>query len=531
MDVVIVGSGPSAAAVALALQHMPDVAITILDLGGQLEQERVVARTAMAESRPQQWNQADLQLLSAPPKSAAPGKIPTKQIYGSNFPFENLGQLDDIDAAELANDLVVSGAYGGFSNTWGAQVMPYSTGTFRDWPITRQELEPHYRQILTQIPYSAESDDLEEVFPLMGRPDRLPKVTARTSAVLNRYERHRIAVRRHGVTAGHARLALRGSSCELCGLCMTGCPYELIYTASQTFDDLRAHGRVNYHSGLKVYRVEEDDSGAVAVHATEVATGRTVTFRADRVFLGAGAIGTTRIVAGSLGLTDRKIDLVESVQFMMPLLSLRPMRELTQDGEFTLNQFNLFVTFDSDGRDAALIHCYPYNDIMLNSLPAFLMKPPIEPITSAGLRRLTVGLGYLPSWDSPFVELEVGPQPLNEGALPSVRVTSRPNEATGPALQRVIRRLRRTGRPLDLHPIPGQTKLSAAAKSYHYGGTFAMSRQGPGEFTSDTLGRVGPWRNVHLVDGSVFPTVPATTFTLTVMANAHRIATRALEGA
>jgi len=134
----------------------------------------VVARTAMAESRPQQWNQADLQLLSAPPKAAAPGKIPTKQIYGSNFPFENLGQLDDIDAAELANDLVVSGAYGGFSNTWGAQVMPYSTGTFRDWPITRQELEPHYRQILTQIPYSAESDDLEEVFPLMGRPDRYP---------------------------------------------------------------------------------------------------------------------------------------------------------------------------------------------------------------------------------------------------------------------------------------------------------------------------------------------------------------------
>ena len=49
-----------------------------------------------------------------------------------------------------------------------------------------------------------------------------------------------------------------------------------------------------------------------------------------------------------------------------------------------------------------------------------------------------------------------------------------------------------------------------------------------GEFSSDLLGRVGPWRNVHLVDASVFPTVAATTFTLTIMANAHRIATEAL---
>jgi choline dehydrogenase-like flavoprotein len=531
MDVVVVGSGPSAAAVALALQHMPNVVITVLDFGGELERERVVARTAMAQSQPQHWNRADLHLLSAPPKAAAPGKIPTKQIYGSNFPFENFGQLDNVDSAESANNLVVSGAYGGFSNTWGAQVMPYSTGTFRTWPITRQELEPHYREILSQIPYSAESDDLEEVFPLLGSPDRLPRVSARTTSVLNRYERHRIAVRRYGVTAGHARLALRGSSCKLCGLCMTGCPYELIYSASQTFDDLRAQERVNYHPGLKVYRVEEDGFGAVTVHAMEVATGRSVTFGADRVFLGAGAIGTTRIVAGSLGLTDRTIELVESVQFMMPFLSLRPTPELTQDGEFTLNQFNLFVTFDSDGKDAALVHCYPYNDIMMNSLPSFLTGPLLKRVASAALRRLTVGLGYLPSWESPLVELEVGPPPLGRGALPAVRVTSQHNEATGPALRRVVQQLRRTGRALDLHPIPGQTKLSAAAKSYHYGGTFAMSRQGPGEFTSDTLGRVGPWRNVHLVDGSVFPTVPATTFTLTVMANAHRIATRAVEGA
>jgi hypothetical protein len=153
---------------------------------------------------------------------------------------------------------------------------------------------------------------------------------------------------------------------------MTGCPYQLIYSASQTFDQLRAKQRVDYRSGMRVDRIEEDAVGRVSVHATEVDTGQRRVFGADRVLVGAGAIGTTRIVAGSLGLTDRSVMLAESIQFMMPLLSLRPVPELTQDGEFTLNQFNLFITFDSDGKEAALVHCYPYKDIMFASLTDLL---------------------------------------------------------------------------------------------------------------------------------------------------------------
>jgi choline dehydrogenase-like flavoprotein len=529
MEIVIVGSGPSAAAAALALERVREATITVLDLGTQLESGRQAARTAMANTSPDRWSPEDLKLVSAPPKARSVGQLPTKQIYGSNFVFENSGQLDGIDADGEANPLVVSGAYGGFSNTWGAQLMPYSTGTFRTWPISRVNMEPHYREILRQIPYSGESDDLEETFPLMGTPDHLPKVTHRTSSALQRYERRRIAVRRHGVTVGHARLALTGSACRLVGLCMTGCPYQLIYSASQTFDQLRAKERVDYRSGMRVDRIEEDAAGRVSVHTTEVSTGRRQAFGADRVLVGAGAIGTTRVVAGSLGLTDRSIMLAESVQFMTPFLSLRPVPELTQDGEFTLNQFNLFITFDSDGKEAALVHCYPYNDIMLAALPGLLTSGPLSAVTRNGLRRLTVGLGYLPSWASPPVELRIG-RGRADSSLPSIQVTSGENEATKPMLNRVIRQLRRCGRALDLHPIPGQTKLSGPAKSYHYGGSFPMQAKPFGEFSSDLLGRVGPWRNVHLIDASVFPTVAATTFTLTIMANAHRIATEALRG-
>ena len=95
-------------------------------------------------------------------------------------------------------------------------------------------------------------------------------------------------------------------------------------------------------------------------------------------------------------------------------------------------------------------------------------------------------------------------------------------------LRTVVGRLIRSARMLDLYPVLPMLRLAAAGKSYHYGGSFPHATDGSTTFRSDRLGRVEPWQRIHLVDASVFPNVPATTFTLTVMANAHRIAAETL---
>jgi choline dehydrogenase-like flavoprotein len=86
-------------------------------------------------------------------------------------------------------------------------------------------------------------------------------------------------------------------------------------------------------------------------------------------------------------------------------------------------------------------------------------------------------------------------------------------------LRSVLRRLAALGPKLDLHPVLPMVRRSGPGKSYHFGGTFAHG------VDSDVLGRIGEWRDIHLIDGSVLPSIPSTTFTLSVMANAHRIAT------
>jgi choline dehydrogenase-like flavoprotein len=106
------------------------------------------------------------------------------------------------------------------------------------------------------------------------------------------------------------------------------------------------------------------------------------------------------------------------------------------------------------------------------------------------------------------------------------------NVAVAAAKLRAINaRLLRVAPYLGVAPVVPMVSLSAPGKSYHYGGSFPHANDPKEGRETDLEGRVHPWRNVHLVDASVFPTVSATTFTLTIMANAHRIARGVAENA
>ncbi len=522
---LIIGSGPGAAGAALALTRDPTHEVTVIDLGGTLEPDLELARARVSSVAEQAWPPSDVELISQQPAPGRRGTIPQKRAYGSDFPFRDVGQLDGIEPVGLANGSVVSGAYGGFSNVWGAQIMPFSKATFDRWPFSLADMEPHYKIALGEMSLAGDDDDLSELFPLMTTAQHLPPLADRTERVLQRYERRRALVRSHAITIGRARLAFRAEGCTRCGLCMTGCPDELIYSSSQTFDRLRAEGRITYRSNFLALRLEED-GGRPSVLARNTSTGETIRLSADRIFVGCGGIGTTRLVAGSLGVFDRVIPMQESVQFVMPTVSMRPASDPRKRRNFTLNQFNLLYDHTGEGFDLCQIHFYDYNPAFLTSLPGSLNTAKADPALAAILRRVSVGLGYVPGWGSPQVQVKVR-RPDTTDRLPGLEVDREATEGWPPMLKALVRAMMAVAPALDLWPVVPLVSVSAAAKSYHFGASFphAGSRS---MTTTDLLGRVAAWDNIHLVDASVFPNVPATTFTLTIMANAHRIGSAVL---
>ena len=184
---------------------------------------------------------------------------------------------------------------------------------------------------------------------------------------------------------------------------------------------------------------------------------------------------------------------------------------------------------DGGGFNLAQVHFYPYNPVFLAALPTLLQARFARTVTTSMLRRLSVGLGYLPSWASP--RLHVVAQPGGDASLPTLVIRGEDGPRTPPMLRTVIRRLLQAAPGLDLWPVLPRLAVSRPGKSYHYGGSFPHADGGQrATLETDRQGRLRAWDNVHLVDASVFPTVAATTFTLTIMANAHRIATEVIDG-
>ena len=217
----------------------------MLDVGGTLEAPRDAARQALAGQLEAAWSPSDLRLISRHAVRTRPGQLPEKRTYGSDFAFREFGQLSGIHAVPDANSGVVSGAYGGFSDVWGAQIMPFSRAAFADWPASHEEMVPHYQVALDEMGLAAVEGDLAPLFPLLTSARPLPPLGRRPEEVLARCDVHRGRLQAMGGSVGRARLALRSEGCTRCGLCMTGCPYRLICTSAHTSDRLRSSGRID----------------------------------------------------------------------------------------------------------------------------------------------------------------------------------------------------------------------------------------------------------------------------------------------
>jgi choline dehydrogenase-like flavoprotein len=167
---------------------------------------------------------------------------------------------------------------------------------------------------------------------------------------------------------------------------------------------------------------------------------------------------------------------------------------------------------------AAHLQIYGYNDIVLAALARRLPigTERLERLAHPVLGRLLILQGFLHSADSPG--LTVGA----EGS--GMRIVGDDVASASARVRRLVRRLAAHGRLLGMWPAPGLLHVGQPGKSNHIGGSLPM-RHRPGALETDVLGRMPAHERVHVVDASIFPSIPATTVTLSVMANAHRIAT------
>lgn len=523
--IVVVGSGPSGVSAAHALLRRGH-AVTMLDGGVELEADRADIVRRLQGQAPDQWAPADVARLKDGMISSPKG-VPLKYCCGSDFPYR-FADAHMPTRPEGVNQRL-SLALGGLSTVWGASMMPFETRDMFRWPVTAEDLAPHYRSVLSFLPQAGTRDALDSTWPLYGQDLVDLELSVQGQKLLAALDRRREALSAAGIRFGRARLGVAGrgphsgQGCVYCGLCLYGCPHELIYNSAFTLERLREHPRFTYRGGVVVDRVREEDR-QVVIEARELETLRPFRLTAARLCLACGAMASTYLLMRSLDLYDRPLTLQDSQYYLFPLLRLAGGGDVFRERLHTLAQLFLEVRDERISPATMHLQLYSYNDLMLDAMRRMtgrayaLFRWPIRAL----LRRMIIVQGYLHSDLSPCIEVVLERASGDQPPVLAVRRRAREID-TAKTVRRLVGKLRWNLLPLATVPLKMMLQVEQAGRGYHTGGSFPMSRN-PGPLESDLLGRPAGLRRVHAVDSTTFPCVPATTITFTAMANAHRIA-------
>lgn len=496
--------------------------VTLVDVGQGLEPDRCVWVDSLSKRTQTSWTESEAARLREPFKKDSSG-ILSKLLFGSDYPYRGAEETNRVRVP--GGSLKPSIAQGGLSTVWGASVLPYNDRDLERWPISASDLAPHYESILDWMPMMATRDDLETLYPIHSRKPNPMRLSRPAAQLLRTMEANREALSRSRIRFGHSRVALRSGSCSECGFCLHGCPYGLIYSAADTLDVLKRSPYFEYLPGIAIDSLEET-GGEVRAIGRDLLSRCEWSCRADRAFLAAGVVPTARIALESAGLFNQPIRLLDSQYTVMPMVSLNNNPGVENDLLHTLCQLYLEIDDPKISRHNVHTQLYTYNSMFLEEFrtKALGLLPLIPGSRSQLLTRLMVGFSYLHSDESGWIRMVLRPGEGRSGAHLETEVVRNPG--TSAIQDKVAWKLLRNVRALGFAPILPMIQKTTPGRGFHNGGSFPMGPRSDG-IQSDVLGRPFGWQRIHIVDSSVFPTIPAATITFTAMANAHRIASMA----
>lgn len=522
----VVGSGPSGVIAAQTLLE-GGASVTLLDVGQECEPEIRSVVEALSRQPRDAWDPA---MLAKIDRSAPEAGIPRKLCYGSDFPY---AEEESIGLTQEGTRCLLSHARGGLSNVWGASVLPALPDDLRDWPVGPAEMAPHYEAVARVLQIAGAHDELETLFPYHHPPRKAVGLSRQAQALLIRMRSSRPTLNAQGIHFGQSRLAVRteagegGRPCQRVGRCLTGCPYGAIWNAADRLDILKRHPRFAYRNKIVVRRLEQQANGRVRIHAVLADSQEAVSFDAGRVFLGCGPLSTARIVIDSLPAHDREFRLQFQPYFLLPLLSFRRQPDVDREDLHTLAQLYIEILDAEISAHPVHLQIYTFNELAHARLRraarwfGYFRQAVVRQLAG----RLLVIQGYLDSSECRGIELRAFPDRAGGGS--HLRLRAVPSPETGRKIGHVARKLLKNAGKIGAFPLLPLMQTGTPGDGNHIGGIFPM-RRAPERFESDILGRLPDMPGVHIVDASVLPTLPSTTFTYTMMANARRIAMETL---
>ena len=402
-----------------------------------------------------------------------------------------------------------SASFGGWAELWGASILRLSETELKNWPISSEELMPHWINTEKHIKFGKAKLHSSEEMLNRKVPVFIEEIANKSKDSL-------------GVTLQISNLAISPIStdpqrgCNLCGQCLVGCPWGHIWSATRDWEVLLKNPNINYKSGYWIESIKENES-EVTVHSL-MENGQENIDTYDSIFVALGSIQTAALMLRSK-ISRENVTLRDSQTIITPFV----LKNLKKTGDATprisLSDGYAYYpnrkTINSDFENF-YAQIYGFSESLLIEIQEKikLTKFIPKPLLRFFLQRVGIAMCYFDQNESGKILV----------ALDGQTTVVTPN-LDGFNQKKLIKKIKKNLKQLGFIPLTLLAQNTGVGSSYHSGASFPMIKSPNGERNySDTLGRPNGLKRTFIVDTSVFSELSTTPNTFNAMANARRIA-------
>lgn len=513
--IIILGAGPAGISAAIPLVKN-GLEVMMLDAGGAARQS--CSEPTVEKSLREMRDVADINLLGRSIEGNG-GVYSSPKIRLSGLDSWQYANLNQIDSNNF-NLIGLIGA-GGLSKIWGGSCCYFDKNDVDGTFLSGLDLEESYREVSDRIGISGDLDS--PISEFLGKKNKLQdavSITIKAQKILDRYNKN---YKNDQILLGKPHNAVITSSinkrlpCNGCMSCMWGCGRGSIYNANQDLISLMEYKNFTFISGVAVKKINKSKSKDWEIQVTTNASGandsRELSFFGEKIISALGAFATTAVYLKSFAKVGQRLRAFSNPSFSAaiidPIFFGKPLPIQAYGGAQLCFKVPLSSRAANDYAygllyDAASMPAYE----LMKHMP-FTAKGAIE-ITKELLPTLSLLLVYLPGYLSDnYIEL------INNG---SVKVTGGLKSNYGREEKWVQSELKNFFWKLKCPILPGSIKKYEAGSEAHYGGML-----GGNALLTDAC-ELKNQPGIYIVDGAALPVLPAKSHTLTIIANADRVA-------
>jgi hypothetical protein len=529
VDFIIIGSGCTGAMVAETLcQTNKDV--LMIDTGLKPEKQ-IENNQSFIEKRRYDVEQRNYFLgknLEALKQSTHPN-IP-QQTAQRIFMTEQTDHLLPLSTDSFFP--VESLAFGGLGNGWGLGCYAFSENELKRVGLPIKEMQAAYKFVAKKIGISGEGHDDASIYCHNGQIDLQNPIqlNAPAESLLKKYSKLSTKLNKSNMYVGRPSLALLTAPLD------DRRPYAYkdldfyenegnsAYRPTLTIDKNIKEGKLKYINRLLAVRYKEE-ANCVHVECIDIDTKEAKCFYAKKIIFACGTLSTARIVLRSTA-KDHKLPVLCNAYTYMPMFYLPFLGKAYGGSMSGLAQLAMFYDEKQNHESVAMASIYNYRSLLNFRI---LKQLPIN--YSDGIKLLKDLMPAL------FVAGIFHPADYQNQNYIQLRNS---DSITGDCLythytyeKEEAEMIKKTEKAFskaffDLHCIITKRMRTATGGSIHYAGTLPFT---PVEKPFHLLenGRLSGSKSVFVADGSGLKFLPGKGLTLTLMANAHRVAKLLIE--